>query len=136
MAARSSTRHEDLPRCPLPARLDLGSARDLDRRRRQPASLRQLLNHARRIRTWPSARYAAAVRHLVDRGATRSCSGRRAGGIDFEPGTGWAYSNTGYLLVRRIVDAAAPGGFAGLLGANCSSRSGSPRRRSRSSRPI
>ena len=34
---------------------------------------------------------------------------------DFEPGTAWAYSNTGYLLVRRIVDAAAAGGFAGAL---------------------
>ena len=38
-----------------------------------------------------------------------------AGGPDFAPGEGWAYSNTGYLLVRRIVDPAAPGGFAGAL---------------------
>ena len=36
-------------------------------------------------------------------------------GPDFEPGEGWAYSNTGYLLVRRIVDASRPGGFAGAL---------------------
>ena len=36
-------------------------------------------------------------------------------GPDFAPGAGWAYSNTGYLLVRRIVDEVAEGGFAGAL---------------------
>ena len=30
----------------------------------------------------------------------------------FAPGEGWDYSNTGYLLVRRLVDEIAPGGFA------------------------
>lgn len=32
---------------------------------------------------------------------------------DFEPGEGWAYSNTGYLLLRRILD--DHGGLASLL---------------------
>jgi D-alanyl-D-alanine carboxypeptidase len=36
-------------------------------------------------------------------------------GSDFEPGAGWAYSNTGYLLVRRLLDEVAEGGFAGAL---------------------
>ena len=36
-----------------------------------------------------------------------------ANGPDFEPGDRWAYSNTGFLLVRRIVDAVVAGGFAG-----------------------
>jgi D-alanyl-D-alanine carboxypeptidase len=30
----------------------------------------------------------------------------------FAPGEGWQYSNTGYLLLRRIVDKTVPGGFA------------------------
>ena len=38
-----------------------------------------------------------------------------AGDPDFAPGEGWAYSNTGYLLVRRIVELTAAGGFAGAL---------------------
>jgi D-alanyl-D-alanine carboxypeptidase len=36
-------------------------------------------------------------------------------GPDFEPGAGWAYSNTGYLIVRQLVDEVAEGGFAGAL---------------------
>ena len=62
----------------------------------------------------PTARRCATA--LPSRGATRSCSSRAlAAGPDFEPGEGWAYSNTGYLLVRRIVDCVTPGGFAGAL---------------------
>jgi D-alanyl-D-alanine carboxypeptidase len=34
-------------------------------------------------------------------------------GRDFEPGAGWAYSNTGYLLLRRVLD--SHGGLASLL---------------------
>ena len=82
------------------------------------ASLRQLLNHTSGIPDYGRLpAYAEAVRsspsdpwsddELVERAL--------ASGPDFEPGVGWAYSNTGYLLVRRVVDAAAPGGFAGAL---------------------
>jgi D-alanyl-D-alanine carboxypeptidase len=38
-----------------------------------------------------------------------------AGGLDFEPGTRFNYSNTGYLLLRRLLDRLATGGFAGAL---------------------
>ena len=33
----------------------------------------------------------------------------------FAPGTGWAYSNVGYLLVRRLIEAACGEGLAGVL---------------------
>ena len=36
-----------------------------------------------------------------------------AAGQQFEPGTGWAYSNTGYLLLRRLLD--EHGGLASFL---------------------
>jgi len=86
---------------------------------RLPAvSLRQLLNHTSGIPDYGRLpEYRRAVRdspwepwsdeELVARAL--------AGGVDFEPGRGWAYSNTGYLLVRRIVDVAAPAGFVGAL---------------------
>jgi D-alanyl-D-alanine carboxypeptidase len=80
--------------------------------------LRRLLNHTSGIPDYGRLpEYAEAVRaspgepwddeELLARALAR--------GLDFEPGEGWAYSNTGYLLVRRIVDAAADGGFAGAL---------------------
>jgi D-alanyl-D-alanine carboxypeptidase len=81
-------------------------------------SLRRLLNHTSGIPDYGRLPgYAAAVRaspgepwddeELLARSLAR--------GFDFAPGEGWAYSNTGYLLVRLIVDAAAAGGFAGAL---------------------
>ena len=36
-----------------------------------------------------------------------------AAGLQFEPGTGWGYSNTGYLLLRRMLD--EHGGLAAFL---------------------
>lgn len=82
------------------------------------ATLRQLLNHTSGIPDYGRLpEYAAAVRDRPsDPWSDEELLARSlAGGLDFEPGAGWAYSNTGYLLVRRIVDAAAPGGFAGAL---------------------
>ena len=100
--------------------LDLDSpvASWIDDDRLPRASLRQLLNHTSGIPDYGRLpAYADAVRdspsepwsddELLERAL--------ASGPDFEPGEGWAYSNTGYLLVRRIVDIAAPGGFAGAL---------------------
>jgi D-alanyl-D-alanine carboxypeptidase len=82
------------------------------------ASLRQLLNHTSGIPDYCRLpEWAAAVREHPsdpwhdDELLTRAL----AHGPDFEPGAGWAYSNTGFLLVRRIVDLAAPGGFTGAL---------------------
>ena len=100
--------------------LDLDSpvASWIDDDRLPRASLRQLLNHTSGIPDYGRLpAYGDAVRdspsepwsddELLERAL--------ASGPDFEPGEGWAYSNTGYLLVRRIVDIAAPGGFAGAL---------------------
>jgi D-alanyl-D-alanine carboxypeptidase len=36
-------------------------------------------------------------------------------GLEFEPGTRFNYSNTGYLLLRRLLDRLAAGGFAGAV---------------------
>ncbi|MFL5249467.1 MAG: serine hydrolase domain-containing protein [Myxococcales bacterium] len=82
------------------------------------ASLRQLLNHTSGIPDYARLpEYARAVRECPAEPWTDEELLARAldGGCDFEAGQGWAYSNTGYLLVRRILEAAAPGGFAGAL---------------------
>ena len=90
----------------------------IDDPRLPPASLRQLLNHTSGIPDYCRLpEYAAAVHeHPSDPWDDDELLARAlAQGPDFEPGAGWAYSNTGFLLVRRIVDAAAAGGFAGAL---------------------
>ncbi|MDQ3066472.1 MAG: beta-lactamase family protein [Actinomycetota bacterium] len=81
-------------------------------------SLRQLLNHTSGIPDYGQLpEYIAAVRRHPSQPWDDEELLRRAlsHGRDFAPGKGWAYSNTGYLLVRRIVDLAAAGGFAGAL---------------------
>jgi len=35
--------------------------------------------------------------------------------LDFQPGCGWSYSNTGYTLVRRILEAVGGGSFADVV---------------------
>ena len=82
------------------------------------ASLRQLLSHTSGIPDYGRLpEYAAAVRASPSEpwSDEELLARALAAGPDFEPGRSWAYSNTGYLLVRMIVDAAAPGGFAGAL---------------------
>jgi D-alanyl-D-alanine carboxypeptidase len=84
------------------------------------ATLRQLLNHTAGIPDYgPSrlAEYAAALRNSPSEpwGDDELLERALAQGPDFEPGAGWAYSNTGYLLVRKLVDEVAEGGFAGAL---------------------
>ena len=82
------------------------------------ASLRQLLNHTSGIPDYGRLpEYGRAVRDSPSEPWTDEelLARALAHGVDFEPGRGWAYSNTGYLLVRRIVDVTAPGGFAEAL---------------------
>jgi D-alanyl-D-alanine carboxypeptidase len=82
------------------------------------ASLRQLLNHTSGIPDYGRLpEYGRAVRESpAEPWTDEELLGRALdGGVDFRPGQGWAYSNTGYLLVRRILEAAAPGGFAAAL---------------------
>jgi D-alanyl-D-alanine carboxypeptidase len=93
---------------------------DLDAPVAHGASLRQLLNHTGGIPDYGPSRlpeYAAALRDSPSEpwDDDELLARALAQGLDFEPGTGWAYSNTGYLLVRRLVDEHADGGFAGAL---------------------
>ena len=90
----------------------------IDDRRLPPATLGQLLNHTSGIPDYGRLpEYAAAVRDAPsDPWSDEELLTRAiAGGPDFAPGGGWGYSNTGYLLVRRILEVAAEGGFAGAL---------------------
>ena len=80
------------------------------------ASLRQLLRHTSGIPDYGRLpAYAAAVRaRPSDPWDDEELLARAlAQGPDFAPGEGWAYSNTGYLLVRRILE--STGGLAELL---------------------
>jgi D-alanyl-D-alanine carboxypeptidase len=79
-------------------------------------SVRRLLDHTAGLRDYGSLpEYHEAVRTRPgsawadDEFLTRTA----AGGPVFEPGTGWAYSNTGYLLLRRVLD--EHGGLASFL---------------------
>lgn len=90
----------------------------LDDDRLPAASLRQLLNHTSGIPDYGRLpEYPAAVRESPSEpwSDEELLARSLARGADFEPGGGWAYSNTGYLLVRRIVDRVVEGGFAGAL---------------------
>ena len=90
----------------------------IDDARLPRVTLRQLLNHTSGIPDYGRLpAYAAAVRDTPSEpwSDEELLARALASGPDFEPGSGWAYSNTGYLLVRRIVDEVAPGGFAGAL---------------------
>jgi len=98
--------------------LDAPVATWIEDARLPTTSLRQLLNHTSGIPDYGRLpEYGAAVRVSPSEpwGDEELLARSLAGGLDFAPGAGWAYSNTGYLLVRRIVDDVAPGGFAGVL---------------------
>jgi D-alanyl-D-alanine carboxypeptidase len=82
------------------------------------ATLRQLLNHTSGIPDYGRLpEYGAAVRDTPSEPWSDEDLLARSlmGGLDFAPGEGWAYSNTGFLLVRQIVDLTAADGFAGAL---------------------
>jgi D-alanyl-D-alanine carboxypeptidase len=84
------------------------------------ATLRQLLDHTSGVPDYGrQAAYAEAVRTRPDRAWSDEelLAAALAEPPAFRPGEGWDYSNTGYLLVRRLVDRQAPGGFAATLAA-------------------
>jgi D-alanyl-D-alanine carboxypeptidase len=84
--------------------------------RRFDDSLRQLLTHCSgipdygRIPAYQPAVYATPSQPWSDELFVEHAV---AAGQDFLPGEGWAYSNTGYLLLRRVLD--QHGGLAALL---------------------
>jgi D-alanyl-D-alanine carboxypeptidase len=73
-----------------------------------PGSIRQLLNHTSGARNYAHlpAYDAALQSHPREAWSDDELlDAARAAGPDFEPGDGWAYSNTGYTLLRIVLDA-------------------------------
>lgn len=98
--------------------LEAPAATWVDDVRLPAATLRQLLNHTSGIADYGRLpEYALAVRDSPGRpwSDEELLARALAQGPDFAPGEGWAYSNTGYLLVRRILDEVAPEGLAAAL---------------------
>ncbi|MGZ8782079.1 MAG: serine hydrolase domain-containing protein [Gaiellaceae bacterium] len=90
----------------------------LDDPRLPPVSLRQLLNHTSGIPDYgrlPEYGEAVSTSPSTPWSDDELIARALARGADFGPGRGWAYSNTGYLLVRRILDAATQDGLADAL---------------------
>ena len=81
-------------------------------------SLRQLLNHTAGLPDYGAlASYQAAVRTSPSTPWTfeRFAAETFDRGLRFDPGTGWAYSNPGYMLLKRIVEDLADRSFADLV---------------------
>ena len=79
-------------------------------------TVRRLLDHTSGVRDYGSLpEYHEAVRTRPGTAweDEEFLARTAAAGPSFEPGTGWAYSNTGYLLLRRLLD--EHGGLAAFL---------------------
>jgi D-alanyl-D-alanine carboxypeptidase len=79
-------------------------------------SVQRLLDHTSGMRDYGSLpEYHQAVRAQPGRAwdDDEFLARTAAAGPQFEPGEGWAYSNTGYLMLRRLLD--EHGGLAALL---------------------
>jgi D-alanyl-D-alanine carboxypeptidase len=83
---------------------------------RESVSLRKLLNHSAGVPNYSlieeqiralasSPRQAWSFDEFVD-----VCCRRRD--LDFEPGAGWQYSNTGFMLLKRVVERANQSSYA------------------------
>jgi len=85
--------------------------------RDRPFTLRHLLQHTSGL---PDYSGLPAYHEAVARGDEPWEDGLLlqrvgAGRLLFAPGEGWAYSNVGYLLVRRLIEAAAGAGIGAAL---------------------
>ena len=86
--------------------------------RAERISLRQLLDHTAGIPDYGGlAAYHAAVRASPSAPWTfeRFAAETFDRGLRFDPGTGWAYSNPGYMLLKRILEEVAGRSFADLV---------------------
>ena len=80
---------------------------DLDELRPgQPFTLRQLLQHRARVPEYGKlqAYHDAVSRSDPPWSRARLLEEVQSDRLDFEPGTGWAYSNLGYLFVRDAIE--------------------------------
>ena len=81
-------------------------------------ALRQLLNHTAGIADYGGlSAYHDAVRAFPSTPWTfeRFAAETFDKGLRFEPGTGWAYSNPGYMLLKRIAEEVAGAPYATLI---------------------
>lgn len=81
-------------------------------------SLRQLLNHTAGIPDYGGLRaYHEAVRTTPSEpwSFERFAAETLDKGLRFEPGGGWAYSNPGYMLLRRVAEASTGDAFGALV---------------------
>lgn len=81
-------------------------------------SLRQLLNHTAGIPDYGGLRaYHDDVRASPSTPWTfeRFAAETFDRGLRFEPGTGWAYSNPGYMLLKRVAEDVAGASYAALV---------------------
>lgn len=81
-------------------------------------SLRQLLNHTAGVPDYgPLPQYHEAVRVSPSKPwSTEQFAAETFGkGLRFPPGTGWAYSNPGYMLLKQIAEQVAEATFAELV---------------------
>ncbi len=81
-----------------------------------PGTIRQLLDHTSSARDYARLPAYGAALQAHPRQAWSDeelLAAAREAGPDFQPGEGWAYSNTGYTLLRLVLD--AHGGLATFL---------------------
>jgi D-alanyl-D-alanine carboxypeptidase len=72
-----------------------------------PVTIRRILNHSSGIADYGGlASYSQALKADPRRPWTREefLAATLPGGLMFEPGQGWAYSNIGYLLLRMLIE--------------------------------
>jgi D-alanyl-D-alanine carboxypeptidase len=83
-----------------------------------PVTLRQLLNHTGGVPDYGGMpAYFAALRAHPERpwSAAEFLAHTLPAGLRFSPGTSWAYSNIGFLLLRLVVERACGGSLAVAL---------------------
>ncbi|MCJ8281339.1 MAG: beta-lactamase family protein, partial [Rivularia sp. ALOHA_DT_140] len=81
-------------------------------------TLRRLLNHTGGVPDYtslkeylPSVRENPSIPWTHNKVAELTCSGK----LDFEPGRGFNYSNTGYMLLYKVIEAVTKKSFAAVL---------------------
>lgn len=83
----------------------------------RPYTLRQLLQHRAGVPNYGAlaAYYAAVARGEPAWPRKRLLAAVASDALDFAPGTGWAYSNVGYLFIREVIEAATASGLDAAL---------------------